>query len=161
MRTGVPHSFRCVPRNSYEVAGLLSLMCFSEVSLAFETGPMWGVPPVAQIVWAILSFSRHPLALYAFAALLRVQACKVLLDAGAPLDTKASSGGTALMFASAAGYMDVVKLLLEKGADVNARVEVIITHASRCWRNCCLVASNVAIGRLVGITRWAVNRAVI
>lgn len=52
------------------------------------------------------------------------QACKVLLDAGAPLDTKASSGGTALMFAAAAGYTDVVTLLLEKGADVNATVKV-------------------------------------
>lgn len=48
----------------------------------------------------------------------------MLLDAGAPLDAKASSGGTALMFASAAGYTDVVTLLLEKGADVNATVKV-------------------------------------
>lgn len=53
------------------------------------------------------------------------QACKVLLDAGAPLDMKASSGGTALMFAAAAGYTDVVTLLLERGAEVNATVEVI------------------------------------
>lgn len=53
-----------------------------------------------------------------------IQACKVLLDGGVPLDRKASSGGTALMFAAAAGYTDVVKLLLERGADVNARVEV-------------------------------------
>lgn len=52
------------------------------------------------------------------------QACKVLLDAGAPLDVKASSGGTALMFAAAAGYTDVVNLLLEKGADPNASVKV-------------------------------------
>ena len=52
------------------------------------------------------------------------QACKVLLDAGAPLDVKASSGGTALMFAAAAGYTDVVNLLLEKGADANASVKV-------------------------------------
>lgn len=49
----------------------------------------------------------------------------MLLDAGAPLDTKASSGGTALMFAAAAGYTDVVTLLLERGAEVNATVEVI------------------------------------
>lgn len=49
----------------------------------------------------------------------------MLLDAGGPLDKKASSGGTALMFAAAAGYTDVVKLLLERGADVNATVKVI------------------------------------
>lgn len=55
---------------------------------------------------------------------LPLQACRVLLDAGAPLDKKASSGGTALMFAAAAGYTDVVKLLLERGADVNATVKV-------------------------------------
>ena len=48
----------------------------------------------------------------------------MLLDAGAPLDTKSSSGGTALMFAAAAGYTDIVRLLLARGADVNARVEV-------------------------------------
>lgn len=48
----------------------------------------------------------------------------MLLDAGGPLDKKASSGGTALMFAAAAGYTDVVKLLLERGADVNATVKV-------------------------------------
>lgn len=48
----------------------------------------------------------------------------MLLDAGAPLDTKASSGGTALMFAAAAGYTDVVTLLLERGAEVNATVKV-------------------------------------
>lgn len=52
------------------------------------------------------------------------QACKLLLDAGAPLDRKASSGGTALMFAAAAGYTDVVKLLLDKGATANASVKV-------------------------------------
>lgn len=52
------------------------------------------------------------------------QACKVLLDAGALLDTKASSGGTALMFAAAAGYTDVVALLLERGAHVNDTVQV-------------------------------------
>lgn len=52
------------------------------------------------------------------------QACEVLLDAGADLEAKSSSGATALMFASAAGYTDVVKLLLARGADANARVEV-------------------------------------
>lgn len=30
------------------------------------------------------------------------------------------------MFAAAAGYTDVVKLLLEKGADVNATVKVMV-----------------------------------
>lgn len=60
------------------------------------------------------------------------QACKVLLDAGAPLDTKASSGGTALMFAAAAGYTDVVTLLVERGTEVNATVEVIYDLFS--WR---------------------------
>lgn len=50
----------------------------------------------------------------------------MLLDAGGPLDAKASSGGTALMFAAAAGYTDVVKLLLERGGDVNATVKVTI-----------------------------------
>lgn len=48
----------------------------------------------------------------------------MLLDAGANLEAKSSSGATALMFASAAGYTDVVKLLLARGADANARVEV-------------------------------------
>lgn len=56
------------------------------------------------------------------------------MDAGAPLDLKASSGGTALMFASAAGYTDVVNLLLEKGADANASVKVrYISVESVCF----------------------------
>lgn len=62
-----------------------------------------------------------------WSAIMRLtQACKVLLDAGCDLDAKASSGGTALMFAAAAGYTDVVKLLLHKGAHVNATVKVTI-----------------------------------
>lgn len=59
------------------------------------------------------------------------QACKLLLGAGAPLDSKASSGGTALMFAAAAGYTDVVKLLLARGADMNAKVEVRVGSCGR------------------------------
>lgn len=61
------------------------------------------------------------------------QACKVLLDAAGSsslIDAKASSGGTALMFAGAAGYTDVVKLLLERGAGVNARVQVTTQYGA-------------------------------
>lgn len=74
------------------------------------------------------------------------QACKVLLDAGCDLDAKASSGGTALMFAAAAGYTDVVKLLLQKGADVNATVKVTIiitsSHHHTITSSPCVVTSD-------------------
>jgi len=45
----------------------------------------------------------------------------LLLENGAALDSKNRDGATALMSASANGYMEVVKFLLEKGIDINAR----------------------------------------
>ncbi|MGO8945458.1 MAG: ankyrin repeat domain-containing protein [Syntrophobacteraceae bacterium] len=45
---------------------------------------------------------------------------QALLDEGADVNAKDSSGGTVLMLASRNGYKEVVQALLDKGADVNA-----------------------------------------
>eukprot|EP01051_Picozoa_sp_SAG22_P000914 SAG22_NODE_30_length_28348_cov_12.488584_11_plen_682_part_00 len=45
------------------------------------------------------------------------EAARVLLDAGAEIDTQTSTGNTALMWASARGHTDVVIMLLSRQAD--------------------------------------------
>lgn len=50
---------------------------------------------------------------------------KALREAGALIDTKNEHGYTALMLASAGGHLDIVKGLLEAGAQVNLRNESI------------------------------------
>ena len=46
---------------------------------------------------------------------------EALLKAGAGIDVRDAGGRTALHYAAAAGYTDVARLLVERGADVNAR----------------------------------------
>jgi len=42
---------------------------------------------------------------------------RLLLDAGAPIDPEDKNGMTPLMFAARSGRIDMVRLLLERGAD--------------------------------------------
>ena len=58
---------------------------------------------------------------------LRVQMMELLLAAGASVNGKDSDGSTPLHCATSEGFKDVVELLLDKGADVNAKA----TH--RYW----------------------------
>ena len=46
---------------------------------------------------------------------------KMALDAGADVDTKAENGMTPLMFAASNGYTETAKLLIDNGANVNAK----------------------------------------
>lgn len=55
------------------------------------------------------------------AAMGNLDAAKLLLDRGAPLEEKDDKKFTALLLAASEGQTDVVKLLLEKGAQVDAR----------------------------------------
>ncbi len=48
-------------------------------------------------------------------------AVKLFLAAGMDPNTTGKAGKTALMVAARGGYMEIVQLLLDKGADVNAR----------------------------------------
>ena len=50
-----------------------------------------------------------------------VAAVKALLDQGIPVDTKFRYDRTPLSFAADRGHLEIVKLLLERGADVNAK----------------------------------------
>jgi ankyrin repeat protein len=50
-----------------------------------------------------------------------VQAAKLLLDRGATVDAADGEGVTPLVLAAYRGHTDVVKLLLERGAFVNAQ----------------------------------------
>src|SRR5688572_30504831 len=50
-----------------------------------------------------------------------VDAVKLFLDAGMNTEVKTRDGQTPLMVAALGNQIDVVKLLLENGADVNAR----------------------------------------
>ena len=43
------------------------------------------------------------------------------MESGADINSKNKDGSTALMSASANGYIDIVKFLIEKGIDINAR----------------------------------------
>lgn len=48
------------------------------------------------------------------------QSLKLLLDAGAPVDSRNEHGATPLMFAAASGNVDALQILVERGAAVNA-----------------------------------------
>ena len=47
---------------------------------------------------------------------------KVLLEYGADVNAKSNKGGTALMGAASAGDLRMVQALLDKGADLHARL---------------------------------------
>ncbi len=46
---------------------------------------------------------------------------RALLEAGTPVDAAARYGQTALFFAAEKGHLEVVRLLVDRGADINAR----------------------------------------
>ena len=48
-------------------------------------------------------------------------AVELFLEAGMDPNAAGKDGKTALMVAARGGYMEIVKLLLDKGADVNAK----------------------------------------
>jgi len=49
----------------------------------------------------------------------QVEAARLLIDVGAPIDAENKSGMTPLMIAANRGNLDVVQALLAKGASVN------------------------------------------
>ncbi|MCE5299570.1 MAG: ankyrin repeat domain-containing protein [Spirochaetia bacterium] len=51
----------------------------------------------------------------------RAQVLKLLLDAGAPVDLRGYNDNTALIEAAFSGRVDCMKLLIERGADLNAQ----------------------------------------
>src|ERR687896_2595045 len=52
-----------------------------------------------------------------------------LLDAGVDVNTRARYDATALMFAADKGHLDVVRLLVERGADLNVQDSFYKTRA--------------------------------
>ena len=73
----------------------------------------------------------------------KLKCAEALIKAGADLKATNESGRTALHAASSAGYLDMVKLLVANGSDVNARSKSPWVH--RCTRR-----------RLVGAWKFAV-----
>ncbi|MEM7553771.1 MAG: ankyrin repeat domain-containing protein [Cyanobacteria bacterium P01_A01_bin.84] len=53
---------------------------------------------------------------------------EVLADKGSNLNIRTSLGGTALMSAAESGYLDIVQVLISKGADVNAVEDLSQPH---------------------------------
>ena len=51
----------------------------------------------------------------------KIEKVRELLDVGINIDTKNILGKTVLFFASKYGYTEIVKLLLERGANVNIK----------------------------------------
>jgi len=64
---------------------------------------------------------RGGAALHAAATTGRSDLARRLLDAGVPVDIRAVDGATALLLAAGGGHVEVVRLLLERGADRGAR----------------------------------------
>lgn len=53
----------------------------------------------------------------------RTGACNVLIAKGNDPNAMANSGGTSLMFAAGAGHMEAAAVLIDAGADVNAKLK--------------------------------------
>lgn len=52
-----------------------------------------------------------------------MEACQILIAKGNDPNAMANSGGTSLMFAAGAGHLEAAKVLLDAGADVNAKLK--------------------------------------
>ncbi|HKQ60577.1 MAG TPA: ankyrin repeat domain-containing protein [Candidatus Polarisedimenticolaceae bacterium] len=75
---------------------------------------------VGLFVWAALARADDPAAdLHAAARAGDLAAVQAALQAGASVDAPSRYGATALAFASDKGHLAIVKLLIERGADVN------------------------------------------
>lgn len=74
-------------------------------------------------VWAASAAAAAPLTDDLFRAVRAgdAAAVKALLDQGVPVDAKARYDRTPLSFAADRGNVEIVRMLLEKGADVNAK----------------------------------------
>ncbi len=70
--------------------------------------------------WQNRTSSDDPVALVGAASVGNAAEVERLLDLGFPIDTRADGGGTALHAASYAGSAPTVRLLLERGADLEA-----------------------------------------
>lgn len=73
---------------------------------------------------------------------------RALLDAGVKPDTEGRHGITALMVAAGEGHEEVARLLVERGADVNARErffnQTVLAHATRAKK--------------AGLVRWLLEK---
>jgi len=67
-----------------------------------------------------------------------VDHCELLIEKGANVNLKSTTGETALMLAAASGNEKLVNLLIKKGADVDAEnkvKETVLTYANRAIAN--------------------------
>ena len=74
-----------------------------------------------SIVFAQVSDSTSPQQLFNAAQTGDLEAIKTALDAGIDVNAKTRYSATALSFAAEKGHLDIVKLLIEKGADPNVQ----------------------------------------
>jgi ankyrin repeat protein len=103
------------------------------LALACENG---SAPVVERLIEAGVSAnSTQPMgetALHTCARTGRPEAAKVLIANGASIDAPESwRGQTPLMWAAAEGHADMVRLLVEAGADANARSAVVVWERQR------------------------------
>lgn len=62
----------------------------------------------------------------------------MLIAKGNDPNAMANSGGTSLMFAAGAGHMEAAAVLIEAGADVNAKLKATSEFLDQVGRACCL-----------------------
>lgn len=98
--------------------GLLTVLFFSNVANAQESSPQ---ESSAQAQESAAPANEDSKALWEAARIGDAPSVKKLLEKGVEADTANNYGGTALMFSCARGHSRVVQLLLEAGADPNAR----------------------------------------
>jgi ankyrin repeat protein len=75
---------------------------------------------------------------------------KILLDEGVDVNTKFRYGATALSYASDRGHLDVVRLLLERGADANVK-DTFYGATPLSWASSPAQARKPAHAEIVGL----------
>ncbi|KAE8379061.1 ankyrin repeat-containing domain protein [Aspergillus bertholletiae] len=110
------HARLARPETNPELTALILRFLNSETAYLNWTAFLDGYTPFSGIDGS--SLVRHPHKIYYAASFGLTSIVTMLLDTGAPVDSRGPSG-SALAAASLAGHLDTVKVLVDSGADMN------------------------------------------
>jgi hypothetical protein len=110
-----------------EVKALLRGAAPDQVQSALVSAARFGNKVAVPIIVAAGADPNHPAGVNSWPPLMhaihknQIAGAEALIDAGAKVNHTQSDGGTPLMMAAGYGYVDIVQMLLQKGADPGIR----------------------------------------